>query len=107
MIVHVRFIASPLSRSARQAGIDCQLANVQAPHVEVVDGQSPQPPAFHGKCADGNASDGKGTNCRAPEGQRAQCRRANGEGTRRARLNLPHFFLLNLFVFVAHDAAPF
>jgi hypothetical protein len=76
---------------------------VQAPHFEVVDGQSAYPPTSHGKCADGETSDDDGTNRRAPKGQRAQCGRANGEGARPARSNLSRLFLLKLFVFIAHD----
>src|SRR5678816_3473237 len=104
MIVHVRFIAPPLSKLPRQAGVDYQLANVQAPHLEEVDAESAYPPASHGKCADGETSDGNGTNRRTPERQRAQRRGPNGNRARRARLNHSRFFLLDLFVFVAHDA---
>src|SRR5678816_1846980 len=85
-----------MSRSPRQAGIDRQLANVQAPHLEVVNDERAHPPASHRKCADGETSDGDRTKRRAPKRQRSQGRRANSSRTSCARLNLSYVSPVNL-----------
>src|SRR5262245_1441373 len=71
---------------------------MQAPHLEVVDGQGTHPPAFHRTCASGETSDGNRTNRRAPKSERAHCGRANGEGATRARLNLSCLTAIDLAV---------
>jgi hypothetical protein len=70
---------------------------VQAPHLEVIDGQRAHPPAFHGKCADGETSDRDRTNGRTPKGERAQCGDANGEGASRAWLDFSSVTTVHLF----------
>jgi hypothetical protein len=64
----------------RHAAVDCQIANMQAPHFKVIYGQGAHVSAFHRKRANGETSDSERTDRGSSERECAERDRAKTDG---------------------------